>query len=818
MRLRANLLKRLFAFLRPQAKVGTPGLHGFFSNACALTFPWAAVLAAIFLGELAFGAQVQLSPSFGKDIHFTGDRTFWDRKQNRMHLEGNAALHRPGESITADVIDIDQNTRMVEARGHCVYYSGEMVIQGDAFSFNLDTRKGVITNGRVSSKTYSLTGKVLRRVASRRFLTEEGSYSTCMDCPQSWTLLGSEVDMEFEEYGRMKNVMAVVKDVPVFWVPYLVIPLKSRRQSGLLFPNFGYRNEGFTFVQSYFWDVSRSVDMTFGLGYYTGRGARFEWEGRYALTPRSGGKLNLYTLRDVAFEEFLVSKGLEPSSHRWAIAIEQTQELPFGIEQKLKLYEMSDQLYPTRVGDIPGNGEAFVGSEFFLSHSTNEVSTWLGAKYYRNLVSLDPDPRTRDPSTVQVLPMARISTNDKYLWDGAVALGGSLGLANFVREGSFFDRDLFTEALPGEGFRPGIDPIRRGTRLSLFPKVSTVIRPFDAFSLVPSVQYRAYLYSFPEEVESLSRGYLQTRVQAQAQLERIYETDDPQIPRVKHIIRPRLTWSKIPLRNEDATHPFIRQLNYAESNGFSGFQFDSDDTVPFGTTGDANVYFIPQGHSIGFDFNSQLIQRLGALDQPAVYRRAVEVTAGESIDLLEYQKSPSIARPLSRFNLGVNTDFGWLTSNLLYFYWPYGQISDTQSRHQVTAQATWVLERGLRQEILAFDRSFNLSYTHKQIGADRTNLLSFGSTFSVNDYLMPRAQLTYDLLTESLQRADAAIRIQHPSRCYQLELMGSRFVCPIQRAEDTGVCYGFNFNLIMNLTGSSFMGVDQVAAGAPLIR
>ena len=758
----------------------------------------------------------KVTESIKDDLHWSGDRTIWNRKKNQVHLEGNAALHRIGESLTADVIDIDQNARTVEARGRCVYVSGEMVIQGDAFFFNLDSRTGVITNGRVSSKTYSLTGLKLTRVSDRRFVTEEGSYSTCMDCPQSWTLLGSNVDMEFEGYGRMTNVMAAIKDVPLFWVPYLVIPLKKKRQSGFLFPRFGFRNEGLTFVQPYFLEISRSADMTLGAGYYGGRGTRVEWEGRYSLTPRSGGVINVYSLRDEAFEELLTTKGLNPGSHRWALAIEQTQELPLGIEQKLKVFEMSDNLYPERVGDIPGAGEAFVGSELFFSHSTDEVSTWLGAKVYRNLLSLEEDPRERDSTTVQLLPMARISTNDKYLLDGAVSLGGSLGLAHFVRGGDFYDQDLFTEPVAGEGFRPGIDPIRRATRLSFFPKLSTVFRPWDAFSVVPTLQYKGYYYSFPEEVAPLSRGYLQTKLQATAQFEKLYDTDNPDIPRLKHIVRPRLTWSRIPLRDEDATHPFLKQLAYAESNLFSGFQFDSDDIVPYGTTGDSNVYFVPQGHSLGFDITSQLIRRKGRLDQTATYQRSLEVTAGESLDFLELDKAAGVGQPFSRFSLGVSSDIDWFNSSLLYYYWPYGEVTDLRSRHQVTAVANWILERGVRQEILSYDRSFTLAYAYKQIGADQTNSLRLGSTFSINDYLMPIASVTYDLLTESLQRADATMRLQHPSRCYRLELTGSRYVCPIQQAADDGICYGFSMNFTLNLVGGGFATLDEMAAtGVP---
>ena len=53
----------------------------------------------------------------------------------------------------------------------------------------------------------------------------------------------------------------------------------------------------------------------------------------------------------------------------------QTQELPLGVFQKLRILEVSDNSYPITFGDVPGLNEAYIASDLIFSHSTPAVST-----------------------------------------------------------------------------------------------------------------------------------------------------------------------------------------------------------------------------------------------------------------------------------------------------------------------------------------------------------------------------------------------------------------------------------------------------------
>ncbi|MCM2279360.1 MAG: LPS assembly protein LptD [Oligoflexia bacterium] len=753
-------------------------------------------------------------------IHASGDREIWDRKANRVELFGHATVRQPGETLSADHIVLDQNARTLDAYGNCVYIAADSLIHGEEMHFNLETRTGTIIGGRVSSENFTLGGERINKLGERRFQTHWGDYSTCRDCAQSWSLQAQDVDMEIEGYAYLKNVAIKIKDTPAMWVPYLVVPLKTRRQTGFLLPSISLSSKsGVGFLQPFFWATSRSTDMTFSAGQFTERGARFQWEGRYALSPRSYGQINYYYLRDATFTD----PGYNPngSLNRWGLRARQVQELPWGIEAKLDLTEVSDNFYLNQVAtgepsqaDLRQN-EMVLGSSLSLDYTTPNLSAIVAAKRYRNLVDLDalgdPDLGVRrfDPYTVQALPTAVVTTNDRFLWGSSVAGGLTLGLSNFVRPAGAFDLEPGnTTGVPV----PGEDPIREATRFSLVPSLYTSYRPWDAFSISPSVKYFGYFYDFRGQMENLYRGYLLFQTDFAAQLEKVFETQDPGRPRVKHLIRPLLTYSYIPRSlvhprstGQGSAHPFVKQAER------SGYYFDNQDFVPLdmspseNTSDPSSVYFVPLGNSLTMGLRTQVIQRRGGLDDPnATYAIPLDFSAGQAINFHEFGKPEP--RPLSRFVSTLRLNYpDPLVLNAYYEYFPYlaiPQASGPITRHNLSTTMSYVFEQSLHQRILRFDRSFSLGYNRDLLG---NSAITGAINFSLSDYVMPSASASYSLNSRWLIGGAVGLVFQSPSRCWRLSLS-----IPIRRDAVKGLEHGFEPLLQLNLTGTGFDGPNEI--------
>ncbi len=752
-------------------------------------------------------------------MHWSGDKTLWDRRGNTVELTGHAQVHQPGESLTADKIIFNKETRILDATGNCIYIANDLIIYGSEIHFNLDTRTGTIIAGRVSSKRFTLTGERINKLGPGHFQTHKGDYSSCTDCPQAWTFTGGDVDLESEGYAYMSNVTGKIKDVPVFWLPYFIVPLKKDRQTGLLPPRLKFATEGVRVLFPFFWAINRSLDMKISLGHWGGFGPRFEWEGEYKLSNRSEGKAAFYYIRDKSFTQFIDARNTTEkrsdkiTPHRFGIKLEQSHEMSIGIEEKFRFYEVSDNYYPSRfLGDVPTDG-ASLNSTLFFSYSRPQVSAYVAGRRTRNLLSVDP--YLFDPKIVQVYPTAIVTTNDKFFFGNNLAGGISFGFTNFTRTGGDFDLDPLTAGGAPHDPVPGIDPLRRATRISITPLLYTTLRPFDYFSVIPSLEYRMFFYSFHNSVPNLNRGYLVFKADFSTQLEKIYDTQNSGVPKIKHLISPLLTFNYIPqIFESPQAHPFLSQIAYAQKNGISSYHFDSSDIVPIDTTDNYNEYFVPIGKSLSYGFNTKIIRRVGSLNvENPTYHKMFDLKVGQTLNFLEYRNPAGNRKPLSKFFSDLLFNLNTWSLSAQYNYFPYGNNSSKESRHALSLGLTYTLEKAMRQEILTFDRSLNLLYTFKQNSHEETKYLKAGVNYSLSDYILPTMSLEYTFVDPAhLLNIGFGFGFQSPSKCWKLDVLYTVSPCPQSTVDHLVYCKLFDPGLTLNLTGTGYSGLSAVTS------
>ncbi len=795
------------------------------------------LLPALFLlamAPLAFGEE-ESSP-----IQASGTKEVWNRAQNKVELFGNAVVRQMGESLQADYIVLDQKLRTLDARGNCVYITADSVIYGEEMHLNLDSRTGTVVAGRVATDRFTLAGERINKLGANRFQTHWGEYSTCRDCPQSWTFTAKDVDMQVEGYAFMSDVKLKVKDTAALWFPYLILPMKSRRQTGFLFPRYQLTSQdGFVFVEPFFWAINRSSDMTIGLGTYADRGLRGEWEGRYALSQRSLGTANFFYINDRTFKGSDRDGQYNPSHNpnRWGLDISQTQELPSNFEEKLRVTGTSDNLYPFRFGDLSQKNEPYLESSLNFSYASSDISVNVNGRIFRNLLYLGPispvyqngeyafskgatypDVRTFDTATVQAVPSAVMISNDRFLLNTGVVGGLSLGVTNFTRgaggyDSAYEDQVITTPSLPPPTtYRPGIDPLRKATRFSLIPSLYETFQPIDGVALTPSIQYNSFYYFFRDVpgVAPLYHAWPLLQLDLSTQLEKIYDLDNPDVPRRKHLIRPFVTYSNIPFEQKPGSHPFIEQIDFAKDQlkGKVGYNFDDNDIVPRDNSPTTQNYFVPLGNSLSYGFTTQLIDRIGALDQVnANYFIPMEFSAGQTFNFREYQVNPTGPHPLSRLFSNLKTNYmDKLTTDTTYYYYPY--ISGIKNK--ISSSINYILERGFHQRIMAFDRSLNFNYTYDRIGYTGTDSTGVGThqlqasiNFSLNDYLLPSASSYYDLIAHRLKGWGYGLSFQSPSQCWK-----------IATAVTFDPTQGHVFSMpaiSLNLTGAGFESVGDIS-------
>jgi LPS-assembly protein len=231
-----------------------------------------------------------------------------------LRFQGSVDIKYGDTRIFADAVEVNTETGDGTAEGNVRFEDPQRKVTAERAEFNLFTKLGTLYETTGSLKGKSLThrrGEVPQPVtfyfAAERFVREtdersrisRGSLTSCLGTNPGWQFKAQESTIEEEGYAHLTHVTFWIKNVPVFYTPYFLFPVKSERATGLLPPGFGTSNVlGFFLDNAFFWAINDQSDATIGLDYWSKRGFRPNLEYRYILGPEDHGQFNGLFLDD----------------------------------------------------------------------------------------------------------------------------------------------------------------------------------------------------------------------------------------------------------------------------------------------------------------------------------------------------------------------------------------------------------------------------------------------------------------------------------------------------------------------------------------
>jgi len=223
------------------------------------------------------------------------DSTRTDRKNNQLHLYGNAKIKYEDMELTADYIRIDNNTHVMFAsglmdhngkyRGRPIFKSGnEPPVTVDSLRYNFDSGKGFTYGVFTEMDGASIQAEKIKKNQYNEQFIRHGFYSTC-NLPFPHTHFGIQMSRVIltENQVVSKSAYMVIEQVPLrfIMIPFGFFPKTNKRQSGILFPSFGE-------------DYSRGFFMRDG-GYYIGLNDYWDAEIRGNLYTKGSWETNIRT-------------------------------------------------------------------------------------------------------------------------------------------------------------------------------------------------------------------------------------------------------------------------------------------------------------------------------------------------------------------------------------------------------------------------------------------------------------------------------------------------------------------------------------------
>ncbi|MCG8325817.1 MAG: LPS-assembly protein LptD, partial [Thiotrichales bacterium] len=234
------------------------------------------------------------------DIHLSADEANLVEDGVSV-LTGNAELTRGRQQIRADRLEYDQPRDTATLEGNIHYWDDSVFLFSESAHLQLDDGTGEFTNS-----DYRIQDNRGRGHADRLFLdigtrTELGNvdYSTCDPEDNFWKLSADEIALDHvEEWGTARNVTLKIKDVPVFYSPYMSFPLSDKRKTGFLTPSLGSTNQnGLDIRTPFYWNIAPQMDATLTPRLLSDSGLMLMGEYRYMFS-RGIGQVNVEYLPD----------------------------------------------------------------------------------------------------------------------------------------------------------------------------------------------------------------------------------------------------------------------------------------------------------------------------------------------------------------------------------------------------------------------------------------------------------------------------------------------------------------------------------------
>ncbi|MBO2915021.1 LPS assembly protein LptD [Enterobacter sichuanensis] len=241
---------------------------------------------------------------------------------------GNVDINQGNSRLQADEVQLHQKqpegaaepVRTVDALGNVHYDDNQVILKGPKAWSNLNTKDTNVWEG-----DYQMVGRqgrgnadlMKQRGENRYTILENGSFTSCLPGSNTWSVVGSEVIHDREEQvAEIWNARFKLGPVPVFYSPYLQLPVGDKRRSGFLIPNAKYSTSNyFEFYLPYYWNIAPNMDATITPHYIHKRG-NVMWENEFRYLTQAGtGLMELdYLPSDKVFQDEHPTEG---DKHRW---------------------------------------------------------------------------------------------------------------------------------------------------------------------------------------------------------------------------------------------------------------------------------------------------------------------------------------------------------------------------------------------------------------------------------------------------------------------------------------------------------------------
>jgi len=285
---------------------------------------------------------------------------------SQLSYQGNVELIRGNTYINAQRAEIDRESNSFIASGNLHYQDNLITLTSDLLRSSLDGKNTELVNSKYWLNGQSINGKAdkFRVINSRFLILDKALLTTCAGEQPDWSLRAKKITIDAaKERAIIRQATLEVFEVPVFYFPYLSLPISDKRASGLLYPSIGSSsNNGIDISVPYYWNIAPQYDLTLTPRIMTNHGLQLTSEFRYLVEDQRG----LFNL------EFLPSDKSADDSERYLFHWSHSGKIANNWRVAASYTKLSDDNYFNTIGSDYG------------STSDNQITNYATFSYFKD--------------------------------------------------------------------------------------------------------------------------------------------------------------------------------------------------------------------------------------------------------------------------------------------------------------------------------------------------------------------------------------------------------------------------------------------------
>lgn len=495
------------------------------------------------------------------------DSVVFDLKDKKMYLYNNSELVYKDLKLNAGIIVFEQEAQTLDAMGLPdttdrnkfiqlpLMFQGNEKYEGTMLSYNFQTQQGSISMGYSDADVGYYFGERIKKVTSEVYFIKNGLYTTSTEkVDPEYYFFSPKMKIIPKDKVFARSVFLYVEGVPIFWIPFAVLPNRSGRSSGIIMPTYGNDGTyGAYFANfGYFLAMNDYTDLTIKGSVFTKGRFDITSRFRYALKYKFSGSLDAGYTKIRTGEEKDLDKY---SSDQWAINLIHNHNINPTTTLSGNLSFISGKsYYDNSTNNLTDLLRQNAISNLTLSKFWEETPYSMSVNYYR-------DQNLQNGNVTERLPSVAFSRTESYPFRSETSSGNNLKFYEYFSysySGNFQNNRTKQTIKNIYGLDSTYNDSRLGARHSLNLNFSPQfeyfnIRPYFYYTELWYGKYMTQAYDAAQNklVEKENNGFksvrfFQTGVTFNTKLIGIVNPKLFNITGIRHTITPAITYQYTP--------------------------------------------------------------------------------------------------------------------------------------------------------------------------------------------------------------------------------------------------------------------------------